>query len=536
MPYHVELRTEVFDDYVRSLIGKTPLTVTTEGPLTVYRFFESEYTIEVDTENRTVMFMGDATKHMSAASPSNVIESMVRKRVTDKITEAFGGKVDNVSVSIPYWYQYSGTPDVSKDLRTSIANGGQKLAEAMEDVKLYNDDIMALMNDIIGSSCFQDYNYIWRNLEGINEIKEKSPGLYPFLSDLYGHRMNQFRDAPEKIYAKHENLLSELKDFVMEKHGLTKGDWKIFCKLNLKQAQWIRNDSGNLGVALVLQVMRELGKFPRVTAIRAVEDILSNWRLNSAYRGANYVKHDLLTRMVKAALVGSFKSRDVRHWCKTEWEQVQDWFFGEGVNLKNLDDNQLKAGWVWFKKRSEAWHDEQAKKNLPAKLLVWESLVEAFADEEKKLGAVPLVSNHDLIIEGNSQHHCVGGGTYERGCLDGRYRIFSIRDMDGNRLATCQLSRTDAGSPWREVQTRGKRNSTPTPAVMEFARNLAVKYNEAERKIREEAEKARKAEEREAKKAAKEAAKSLTKVVGLVGGTHDGPVLPSADPLRMRIG
>ena len=67
--------------------------------------------------------------------------------------------------------------------------------------------------------------------------------------------------------------------------------------------------------------------------------------------------------------------------------------------------------------------------------LVWESDL-----PECEIGEfliVPLTTSRHLRAEGRMMRHCAG--TYDELCHNGLARVFSIRDLDGHRLATASL-------------------------------------------------------------------------------------------------
>lgn len=62
-----------------------------------------------------------------------------------------------------------------------------------------------------------------------------------------------------------------------------------------------------------------------------------------------------------------------------------------------------------------------------------------FVDEENKLRATRLTTPMDIALEGSSMHHCVA--SYIQFVREGHYLVYSIRDMEGNRVATLGLRR-----------------------------------------------------------------------------------------------
>lgn len=84
--------------------------------------------------------------------------------------------------------------------------------------------------------------------------------------------------------------------------------------------------------------------------------------------------------------------------------------------------------------------------------LVWDSALEAC--ELGDYQVIPLTSSWALRQEGRAMLHCVGG--YDEMCANGRARVFSIRDLMGNRVATMSLIFWD--DYWQLEQIRGVAN------------------------------------------------------------------------------
>jgi hypothetical protein len=69
---------------------------------------------------------------------------------------------------------------------------------------------------------------------------------------------------------------------------------------------------------------------------------------------------------------------------------------------------------------------------------------------------IPINSSRKLASEGWNMQHCVTD--YQDGWAKGWYRIFSLRDLKGNRLATLLLTYCAQVDGWRIDQCVGFRN------------------------------------------------------------------------------
>jgi hypothetical protein len=86
----------------------------------------------------------------------------------------------------------------------------------------------------------------------------------------------------------------------------------------------------------------------------------------------------------------------------------------------------------------------------------WVSLLASY--EAGDYLVVPLTSASDLRDEAWLMNHCVGRN-YPTWCKEGFVRVFSIRDLDGRRLATASLVFDYEHNRWRVEQCKGYANT-----------------------------------------------------------------------------
>lgn len=92
------------------------------------------------------------------------------------------------------------------------------------------------------------------------------------------------------------------------------------------------------------------------------------------------------------------------------------------------------------------------------------------------LYVIPLDCARLLLEEAETMAHCVYG--YLNMCREDHSRIFSLRDHDGDRLATIELRRRGKDC-WRLVQVRGVRNARPQQELLciRVARETEQRFN-----------------------------------------------------------
>jgi hypothetical protein len=82
----------------------------------------------------------------------------------------------------------------------------------------------------------------------------------------------------------------------------------------------------------------------------------------------------------------------------------------------------------------------------------WESLIGQY--EAGDFQVVPLISSDELRAEGYLMDHCIGR-YYPTWCKQGFIRVFSIRDLDGRRVATASLVFEYDEDRWKLEQCKG---------------------------------------------------------------------------------
>lgn len=85
----------------------------------------------------------------------------------------------------------------------------------------------------------------------------------------------------------------------------------------------------------------------------------------------------------------------------------------------------------------------------------WESLIGPY--EAGDFQVIPLICTDDLRTEGYVMNHCIGR-LYPSACKLGVIRAFSIRDLDGRRLATVALEFDYFEYRWKLEQCKGYGN------------------------------------------------------------------------------
>jgi len=304
---------------------------------------------------------------------------------------------------------------------------------------------------------------------GLDEIKRVAPQLLPL---WWGLQQSGYLDGWEKTCPTNE-VLRALKD-AARRAGLTKTGWRYVCRLSEHQvlALVVSNERNfvRLGGIEMINLLARTGESPPPSpvVIAQVASLLRETGSNGEGQKSS------LVAFVRAAL------HVLKDWSGSntafidELTFVSDWFRHEhlGEDAAPLKARGPSAEWAWFLDKAEIWHREGF--NVPPRKrgIRWDSLLGPF--QLYGYDVVPLVTVEQLYDEANEMEHCII--TYEKRCVEGLSRVFSIREREHTR-ATFELAlRYDR---WELIQVRGLRNSRPHPACKVIAVETLVRYRAA---------------------------------------------------------
>jgi len=366
-----------------------------------------------------------------------------------------------------------------------------------------------------------DYTLVWNNLEAVKECMEKAPALLPLWRDQALIRLAQQADIQNNDYdyldrpgftpdqldypTKCTNfvfgdIIKNMKELLQSrnshktrgKSSLTPAGWKYLLKLKPLMVNRIRRHASDFGE--VINFLAEIGEIPRYTVIkRMLGDIQHQKRTEN------------LRAVVRAAFRATAKSKQVRKFYDEQFQLVWDWFRrsnedGDGDSQHReviLDSNQRKAPWEWFMRQQADWHEriqvEQAeRRKKEAGKYSWSSLVPETSFHGYMV--VPLVNGMDLYQEGKDLHHCVAA--YARNCQDEICRVFSIRKLDGEKVATLEIRPRTTNNfgldpnyldySWVVNQVRGHCNGAVEDEVKVVAEEVAKAYGVAMKQLKQE--------------------------------------------------
>jgi hypothetical protein len=303
------------------------------------------------------------------------------------------------------------------------------------------------------------YNTIAANRETWLSLEEQSPSLMPLLG---------YACRKKKIHFD-QNALRSLKQYA-RRNGLTEAGWKALCTLSVEHVHHLLQYSLEDCFRMASHIGKTGLEPPISLIVRHIQDCqrrrvaigtIPAWFDQAAIREVQRLQKE---QFLPAS---TFINGD--------YAIALDWLADYMARGGRPDAHQKKAGWQWIRRQSDAWHEEQARKQVTDNY-TWSTALDAYQDGG--FDVVPLTSSIDLAVEGAEMRHCVG--SYAGSCNIGRNRIFSIR-KGGKRLATAELVYDNRSHAWSLNQNRGPYNRPPSPDIMAVARRLEEAYNAAVR-------------------------------------------------------
>ena len=184
------------------------------------------------------------------------------------------------------------------------------------------------------------------------------------------------------------------------------------------------------------------------------------------FRGA-WMRFDTLRHILEAA-EKRLAAGTLAQFAETELVEVITWLTAtEPV----LDNNRTKNGWKYLAKKAAEWKADMVTK-AACRSLIWDSAL-----PQMKIGhwtidpVIDAWSLHRLAI---SQRHC--GDRYIAGCLEGKERIFAIRNLEGNITTTLRLTLDDEN--WVIGDIKGFANSEASEEISSLGEAIACHYRD----------------------------------------------------------
>lgn len=328
---------------------------------------------------------------------------------------------------------------------------GPGMIEALLHIKRQAGGRQALMNT--------DVSEMWPAADFWAELHGKYPGL-TLLCYLAakGEKNGSIRNV------------SEVRSSYL-RHGLSPSGWRYLLKVGEASYRAVI-DSGigqdkafPMAIGLIEWQSRAGLKepLPPEMAIAFV-----NFAAMALLAGMNIAEHvnPRIARVASTYYLKLDQADDRAGFVEKDWLEVLIW-------LRNaqpeIDKNQWRSGW------SCIWRKYAAGSDSRDSAAEWESRVNDISIFGMKVK--PLTSSKDLCLEGMKMNHCIS--SYAKACLDGSYRVFSIRGATADkRIATVGLNFAD--NAWKLDQIKGRNNRAVSSELESLCNTLAQFYQQAD--------------------------------------------------------
>ncbi len=135
-----------------------------------------------------------------------------------------------------------------------------------------------------------------------------------------------------------------------------------------------------------------------------------------------------------------------------------------------LDANQIRRGWNYLARSADCWQADLAGRDILA-TVAWSSLLSPMTYGAWRV--LPITDAWALHEEALAMRHCAD--RYLAQCVDGRWRLFSVRTPAGKRMATIGIKRD--GLSWKVGDLRSFANGSVSPALREVAQDIVSRYS-----------------------------------------------------------
>jgi PcfJ-like protein len=309
----------------------------------------------------------------------------------------------------------------------------------------------------------REYNAMWEHVLRLRQLERENPRLVRAYAGAVLCGVGPDRGEPAQ----------GLKQCFIE-HGIGKSGWKLLCntpaeafRVPLRMAA---NDfTFDVYVWAINTFLAARCVLPDAVLERLIAPHFRDPRpgapLEWCYADVTGEWHSFLRALGRrVATIAS--EAEMARFLDEELSRVHDWL---DATEPTISANQSRAGWPWMLRQAHEWELAEREKALALRITHhWPEPLAYF--DCGALTAVALTDSFELWQEGEAMRHCVR--LYSKGCLEGRYAIFSVRSRsDDRRLATVSLAPSDGG--WAVHQVRVFANRDAGADLKAFAQTLA---------------------------------------------------------------
>jgi hypothetical protein len=294
-----------------------------------------------------------------------------------------------------------------------------------------------------------DYTSAWQDAETWSTLVRENPDLAILLRAVQRDDWMPVKDGFKAL----KTLLLEC--------GIGKSGWQFLCRYGRAafDEALARAPSGRVIEYVVFHA----------TTLRLWQGPLPQRELLASLFASAHLVRELATltlplQLIVAANCACMAAKVVgrlQDFIDDEWLPVLAWFIEARPHLHR---NQWSGGWTYLVRAKEEWLLARLAEDGEPE---WISHVGRL--QFGRYWAEPLVSRAQLVVEGVEMAHCVAD--YAGDCVDGRMRVFSIRDpLTAKRLATLSVDRMPEG--WKLHQLRGRANAEVPDEIAKYVEEV----------------------------------------------------------------
>lgn len=306
----------------------------------------------------------------------------------------------------------------------------------------------------------RDYELVWQHHDTLVRLQHDSPALFPIFIAVFSDRAIRIEDG-----------YHELKQALIAA-GMSNNAWQRLAQSGYRAVRPFRDcfsyqrhpASTLVRYFNVLAACRRTGLPPSALA-QAIAD--------NHHRDEDGRDFHLLVAITRAGWDEAHdqSAEAIARFVDAEFRPLLHLFA-----LGHWRPVTLPSGvrWPWFRRQLQL--AQHRLSFMPLLQTGWTSAIDQHA--HNNLVAIALTNGAALWEEAVAMRNCLGKAGYVHDCIDGRCRLFSIRDrLTGKRRATVRLEKRLRR--WWLAEIAGFANRTADDGVTGFAQTLPVAYEAA---------------------------------------------------------
>ena len=331
---------------------------------------------------------------------------------------------------------------------------------------LLDADTWSLAMQMHGQVTVEDYNRTAVIPQAARQLRHANPGALAWL----------LHHDPPAEHINHPGQAIRLARQSAERHGIPRNLWKTLSRLPPQIVAELPHEN-HQNTRAILHAISRHGAVPYPTTLHVMKQHILFEEGDEEYWYPQ--DNSNIIALLDIIFREDARRRTPCAWTPDQLRDVTDYVHA----MQTLNQPIRSTTWNGLLQATQDWHHhlneimqqqlwQQQLKAQHGYYPAWNSLL-----AQHRRGphvVVPLTDALMLHNEGTAMHHCVGA--YGQRCAKGESRIFSIREPNGNPLATTEMELSNGR--WYPAQTRGPHNHDPGSEAKTTAVQLAEAYSE----------------------------------------------------------